>query len=313
VAVIEVSRLTKRFGPTLAVDDLSFTVEKGTVTGFLGPNGAGKTTTLRALLGLLKPTAGTALINGVRYRDLPSPTREVGALLEASGFHPARTARNHLRTIAAPEGVPDRRIDEVLELVGLGDAAKRQVKGYSLGMRQRLGLASAVLGDPKVLILDEPANGLDPEGIRWMRGFLRHRAELGNTVLVSSHVLTEMQELVDQVVIINHGKLVTHKSLDELTRTVISKVRARSPQADRLLEALRAAGHDASPDGDGVLLVNGATTEAVGDVAAATGVTLHELSSPRFSLEDIFFELTGDGEPQPGGVAPMGAQIGGTS
>jgi len=309
VAVIEVSRLTKWFGPTLAVDDLSFTVERGTVTGFLGPNGAGKTTTLRTLLGLIKPTAGTALINGQRYRDLRSPTAEVGALLEASGFHPGRTARNHLRTVAAVEGLPDRRVDEVLELVGLRDAANRQVKGYSLGMRQRLGLAGAVLGDPKVLILDEPANGLDPEGIRWMRGFLRHRAEGGNTVLVSSHVLTEMQQLVDQVVIINHGKLVTHKPLDELTTTVIGKVRVRSPHADRLLDALTRAGHQAVADGDGALVVTGATTDMVGDVAAAAGVTLHELSSPRFSLEDIFFELTGNGEPQPGGVAQMGEGV----
>jgi ABC-2 type transport system ATP-binding protein len=307
VAVIEVSGLTKWFGQTLAVDNLSFTVEKGTVTGFLGPNGAGKTTTLRALLGLLKPTSGTALVNGRRYQDLTSPTREVGALLEASGFHPARTARNHLRTLAVVEGLPDARVDEVLALVGLSEAANRQVKGYSLGMRQRLGLAVAVLGQPNVLILDEPANGLDPEGIRWMRGFLRHQADQGSTVLVSSHVLTEMQQLVDQVVIINHGKLVIHSPLDELTRTVISKVRVRSPQAERLLDALRAAGHEVTTDGAGALTVTGATTDAVGDVAAAAGVTLHELSAPRFNLEDIFFELTGNGEPQPGGVARMEA------
>jgi ABC-2 type transport system ATP-binding protein len=306
VAVIEVSGLTKWFGQTLAVDDLSFAVERGTVTGFLGPNGAGKTTTLRALLGLLKPSAGTALINGKRYRDLASPTLEVGALLEASGFHPGRTARNHLRALAAIERLPDARVDEVLELVGLREDANRQVKGYSLGMRQRLGLAGAILGKPNVLVLDEPANGLDPEGIRWMRGFLRHQARSGATVLVSSHVLTEMQQLVDRVVIINRGRLVAHEPLEKLTTSVIARVRVRSPQADQLGDALRRAGHDVSADGDGALLVTGTTTDAVGDVAAAKGLTLHELSAPTSSLEEIFFELTGDRDEQPGGASPAG-------
>jgi ABC-2 type transport system ATP-binding protein len=304
VAVIEVSGLTKRFGRTLAVDNLSFTVEQGMVTGFLGPNGAGKTTTLRALLGLLKPTAGTALINGQRYRDLEQPIRQVGALLEASGFHPARTARNHLRTLAAVERLPDSRADEVLELVGLSNAANRAVKTYSLGMRQRLGLAVALLGDPQVLVLDEPANGLDPEGIRWMRGFLGHKAAQGETVLVSSHVLTEMQQLVDRVVIIDKGRLLLHETLNHLTRTVIGRVRVRSPQSGKLISELRRAGHEINED-DGVVTVLGATTEAVGELAAGAGVTLHELSAPRFSLEDVFFELTGNGDAPPSGVSEM--------
>ncbi|MGH9029306.1 MAG: ABC transporter ATP-binding protein, partial [Acidimicrobiales bacterium] len=213
MAAIELRSLTKHFGPVVAVDDLSVSVEPGTVTGFLGPNGAGKTTTLRMLLGLVSPSSGTALVNGASYRDLPDPTRTVGAVLEASGFHPARTARNHLRTIAAVDGIDDARVDEVLELVGLAADARRKVGGYSLGMRQRLELARAMLGDPEVLVLDEPANGLDPQGIAWIRGFLRWFASSGKMVLVSSHLLAEASQTVDDVIILAHGRLVAHGPL----------------------------------------------------------------------------------------------------
>jgi ABC-2 type transport system ATP-binding protein len=293
VPVIEIDRLTKRFGQTLAVSDLSFTVEQGTVTGFLGPNGAGKTTTLRSLLGLVTPTFGRAVIHGKVYRDLESPTRQVGALLEASSYHPARTARNHLRVLAAAEGIPDRRVDEVLALVGLADVARKKVKGYSLGMRQRLGLAAAILADPEVLVLDEPANGLDPEGIRWMRAFLRHLADSGRTILVSSHVLSEVAQTVDRVIIIGRGRLLANATLDELTGSgAPGAVRVRSPQADRLLTALIGAGIAAEHTGDGVLTVRGTGTEAVGETAAREGIVLHELVAERSNLEQVFFELT---------------------
>jgi ABC-2 type transport system ATP-binding protein len=217
MAVITIEGLTKRFGEVVAVDDLSFEVDRGTVVGFLGPNGAGKTTTLRMLLGLVAPTAGSARIDGRRYRELSEPVRHVGALLEASSFHPGRSARNHLRVVATAAGLPLPRADEVLGQVGLAGAARRRVGGFSLGMRQRLGLATALLGDPEVLILDEPANGLDPEGVHWLRGFLRHLADEGRTVLVSSHVLAEVAQTVDQVVIVARGRLVTQSTLAALT------------------------------------------------------------------------------------------------
>jgi ABC-2 type transport system ATP-binding protein len=215
--VIEVRGLTKRFGPVLAVDRLSFTVEPGEVVGFLGPNGAGKTTTLRMLLGLVRPDAGSATINGSSYPDLPEPLHQVGAVLEASSFHPGRTARNHLRVQALAAGVDPSRIDDVLEFTGLTDAADRRVGGFSLGMRQRLGLATALLPDPELLILDEPANGLDPEGVRWLRDLLRGLAAEGATVLVSSHILAEVAHTVDSVVILDHGRLVAQSSLADLT------------------------------------------------------------------------------------------------
>jgi ABC-2 type transport system ATP-binding protein len=216
--LIVVKDLTKSFGSVRAVDDLSFTVEPGTVTGFLGPNGAGKTTTLRMLLGLVRPDAGTATIGGRPYRELPAPAGVVGAALEATGFHPARSGRNHLRVYCTVNGYSDRRADDALETVGLAGAASRPVRGYSLGMRQRLALATALLGDPHVLILDEPANGLDPAGIAWMRGLLRDRADRGQTVLVSSHLLSEVQQLVDRVVIMSNGRLAGQGSLDDLAR-----------------------------------------------------------------------------------------------
>jgi ABC-2 type transport system ATP-binding protein len=291
--VIEIRGLTKRFGSTLAVDGLSFEVEQGTVAGFLGPNGAGKTTTLRALLGLIEPDQGWLRVHGRRYQDLPEPTRQVGALLESASFHPARTARNHLRVLAAVEGLPDRRVDEVLALVGLGEVGRKKVKGYSLGMRQRLGLAAALLGDPKVLVLDEPANGLDPEGIRWLRGFLRYFADHGGTALISSHALAEVAQTVDHVVIIGRGRKLADAPLAELTARPAGSVRVRSPQADRLQAAL---GRDevAVERGaeDGLLLVSGMTAAAVGELAAREGLVLHELVAERSTLEQIFFELT---------------------
>ncbi|RMI05074.1 ABC transporter ATP-binding protein, partial [Cellulomonas triticagri] len=239
---IEVSHLTKTFGQVRAVDDLTFTVRPGRVTGFLGPNGAGKTTTLRMLLGLVTPTSGTATVGGRRYTDLERPTRTIGAALEAADFHPGRTARDHLRIFAPQAGVPDRRADEVLDLVGLGSAARRRVGGFSLGMRQRLALATTLLGDPPVLLLDEPANGLDPEGIRWLRDLLRALAAQGRTVLVSSHVLSEVQQTVDDVVIIAGGRLVHASTLAELGALAEPRVRVASPDAAGLDALVARAG-----------------------------------------------------------------------
>ncbi len=290
---IVVSGLTKVFGTVRAVDNLSFTVTPGSVTGFLGPNGAGKTTTLRCLLGLVAPTAGTATIGGLRYADIPQPSGTVGAVLEASSFHPARTARNHLRVLCAANGYPAHRADDVLELVGLAPAARRKVREYSAGMRQRLGLAAAVLGDPQVLLLDEPANGLDPDGIAWLRRFLRRLASEGHTILVSSHVLSEVEQTVDDVVIINKGSLVRQGTLDELADTRARPVVVRGPALDRLATALR--DHAALTRRDGALVVTGLRPDQIGHVAFTEGVELHELTTERSDLEDIFFALTGGG------------------
>lgn len=296
---LEVAGLTKHFGTTVALDDLSFTVRPGVVTGFLGPNGSGKTTTLRCLLGLVEPTRGTATIDGQRYRDLADPVRTVGAALEASSFHPGRTARAHLQVMALAAGVPTERVDALLHQVGLTDAAGRRVGGFSLGMRQRLALAQALLGDPEVLLLDEPANGLDPEGIRWLRDFLRAQARDGRTVLVSSHVLAEMAQTVDEVVVISRGKLVAQGSLDELTAGVEAPVWVRSPEADRLRAALDAQEGVRAEPGEaegGWLMVRGASLEVVGTTAAEHGIPVFELYRPRQSLESVFFELTGGTE-----------------
>jgi ABC-2 type transport system ATP-binding protein len=292
---IEIRELTKRFGSVLAVDRLSFTVEPGRVTGFLGPNGAGKTTTLRILLGLVRPTAGSAIIGGRHYRDLPRPARAVGAAVEASSFHPGRTGRDHLRVLAPDAGVPDRRVDEVLDLVGLRDAADRRTGGYSLGMRQRLGLAAALLGDPRVVVLDEPANGLDPAGIHWMRDYLRFLAAQGRTVLMSSHLLSEVQQTVDDVVIIAQGRLVHASSLAELEATAGRTVHAVSPDRDGLLAALQAAGLAARPaDGPGNgVLVTDAMPAQVGHVAFRASVELHELCAADGNLEDTFLRMVG--------------------
>jgi ABC-2 type transport system ATP-binding protein len=313
---IVVSGLTKRFGQILAVNDLSFTVEPGSVTGFLGPNGAGKTTTMRSLLGLVRPTAGTATIGGQRYAEIKQPLRAVGAVLEASAFHPARSARNHLRIYCAANSLPDRRADEVLDIVGLGDAARRKVRGFSLGMRQRLGLAFALLGEPQVLILDEPANGLDPDGIRWLRGFMRQYADNGRTVLVSSHLLGEVEQVADRVVIVTHGRLVREGTLAELGDGQSSSVLARSPQADQLAETVRGlAGAAATRVGLDELRVSGVDAAAVGHAAFVAGIELHELATQKSDLEDIFFELTGDGagpgDPIP--VSPADWAAGGTA
>ncbi len=304
--LVRVEHLSKRFGAVQAVDDLSFEVGPGRVTGFLGPNGAGKTTTLRSLLGLVAPTSGTATIDGRRYAELERPGRVVGAALEASSFHPGRTARDHLRVYAPQVGVPTARCDEVLELVGLADAANRRAGGFSLGMRQRLGLATTLLGDPQVLVLDEPANGLDPEGIAWLRQFLRYLAGQGRTVLVSSHVLSEVEQTVDDVVIIAKGRLVHSSSLADLARLATREVRVASPDAERLqalLEAL-APGRATPLDGrPGAFLVRDLDAATVGARAFADGVELHELTSLDVGLEEIFLRLTGSPRAEHEGVA----------
>jgi len=301
---IVVSHLTKHYRRVRAVDDLSFTVRPGRVTGFLGPNGAGKTTTLRMLLNLVTPTAGTATIGGKRYADLADPLRQVGAVLEASSAHRGRTGRNHLRVICAAAGFPARRADQVLELVGLTPAGKRKFKGYSMGMRQRLGIAAAMLGDPQVLVLDEPANGLDPEGIRWMRDLLKRLADDGRTVLVSSHLLSEMQLLADDIVIIAKGKLVTHGSVSDVVdgdgRAHGGQVRVRTPQAEQLAaELAKLDGGEAgagpptvTPGEAGVLLVSGVDAATVGAAALRAGVVLHELVAEKPDLERVFLDLT---------------------
>ncbi|MER7006986.1 ATP-binding cassette domain-containing protein [Dactylosporangium sp. NPDC000555] len=291
---IVVSGLTKQYRNVRAVDNLSFVVEPGRVTGFLGPNGAGKTTTLRMVLNLVTPTAGTATIGGQRYADAAEPLRLVGAILEASAAHKGRSARNHLRCVAAAGGFPARRVDEVLELVGLTPAAKRKFRGYSLGMKQRLGIAQALLGDPQVLILDEPANGLDPEGIRWMRGLLQGQAQQGRTVLVSSHLLSEMELLADDVVIIAAGKLITHGPVDQIVGqgSAQASVRVRTPNIQELVTAVRGAGGAINPNGNGSHMVTGLDAPAVGKLALQAGVELHELVAERPDLEHVFLELT---------------------
>lgn len=303
---IEVSHLTKTFGQVRAVDDLTFTVRPGRVTGFLGPNGAGKTTTLRMLLGLVSPTAGTATIGGRRYTDLERPMRTVGAALEAADFHPGRTALDHLRVYAPQAGVPDARATEVLDLVGLGDAAKRRVGGFSLGMRQRLALATTLLGDPPVLLLDEPANGLDPEGIRWLRDLLRALAAQGRTVLVSSHVLSEVQQTVDDVVIIAGGRLVHASTLEELSALAEPRVRVASPDVAGL-DALVAGGgwqRAGGPPVPGVAELVGTDVRTVGHAAFAAGLELHELAAHGVGLEDVFLRLTAPAVPHGAHAAP---------
>jgi ABC-2 type transport system ATP-binding protein len=291
---IDIVGLTKQFGTFTALDDLSFAVEPGVVTGFLGPNGAGKTTTLRCLLGLVTPTAGSATIGGQAYRELDDPMRTVGAALESSSFHPGRTALAHLQWVALAAGVDAARCHEMLAQVGLTEVAGKRVGGFSLGMRQRLGLAQALLGDPRVLILDEPANGLDPAGIAWLRGFLRTLAAEGRTVLVSSHVLGEVQQTVDDVVVITHGRLVRQGPLAELD-TGPRAVLVRSPEPDKLRTALST--YTVEDAADGRLRVCGGTTDEVGHLAYVNGVELHELAAEASDLERIFLEMTRDEEP----------------
>jgi ABC-2 type transport system ATP-binding protein len=294
---VEVRGLSKSFGQVRAVSDLGFTVEPGSVTGFLGPNGAGKTTTLRMLLGLMQPDAGTATFNGAPYTSLTDPLRTVGAVLETA-FHPARSGRNHLRVYCRAAGFPLSRADEVLVQVGLADAGNRRAGGYSLGMRQRLALATALLGDPAVLVLDEPANGLDPEGIQWLRGFLRHMAhDQGRTVLVSSHLLSEVEQTVDRVVIVGAGRLVREGSMEQLRSGAdgAGTVLVRSPEVARLADVLRADGAHVTQE-DGALTVTGSTPAEVGRRAFAAGVELHELRSHTSGLEEIYFQLTSGSE-----------------
>ena len=295
--MIEVEGLRKRFGAVRAVDDLSFRAAPGKVTGFLGPNGAGKSTTLRAVVGLVHPDEGHARVLGKPYRDLDAPSKHVGAILEASEIHPGRSGRNHLRVLAAAARIRPSRVEEVLRLVELEGAANRRAGGYSLGMRQRLGLATALLGDPEVLIADEPANGLDPQGIRWLRDFLRGLAAEGRTVLVSSHVLAEVAQTADEVVIINRGRLVLQGPMHEVLARATGGTRVRSPEAERLRGLLEAAGLPAQAVGDGALVVEGAP-ERVGETAAANGIVLHELGVERATLEEVFLELT-QSEEQP--------------
>ena len=298
-AAIEAVGLTKRYKSVTAVDDLSFRVREGAVTGFLGPNGAGKTTTLRMVLGLARPSEGTATIQGRRYVELDEPARTVGANLEVAGAHPGRSGRNHLWALAAMAGLPSSRVDEVLRLVELESAADRRAGKYSLGMRQRLGLAATLLGDPRVLVLDEPANGLDPQGIRWLRDFLRAMAAEGRTVLVSSHVLAEVAQTVDDVVVIHRGRLVQQGPVQSLTAAGTG-VLVRTPRPDVLRTALDRAGLTAVEAPDGALVVDGGEAAQVGEIAFAAGVPLHELAPRSTSLEEAFLALTTDAPPEVG-------------
>jgi ABC-2 type transport system ATP-binding protein len=289
---IEARHLGKRFGPVRAVEDVSFEVRSGRVTGFLGPNGAGKTTTLRMLLGLVTPASGTAMIGGRPYRELASPLRQVGVALESSGAHPGRTARGHLRLQAMLAGVPPARAEEVLALTGLADAGGRRAGGFSLGMRQRLALAAALIGDPAVLILDEPANGLDPDGVRWLRELLRRLAGEGRTVLVSSHLLAEAAQTVDEVIILDRGRLIAHAPLGELTSRARPVIRVRTPRAEELRTSLAADGAQARITEPGWVEVTGATAEQVGTRAASLAIPVYESTAEAPSLEDAFFRLT---------------------
>jgi ABC-2 type transport system ATP-binding protein len=307
---IEVTNLSKHFGPVRAVDDLSFSVEPGRITGFLGPNGAGKTTTLRMLLGLVRPTSGTATIGGQRYADLFDPVGTVGAALEATGFHPGRTGRDHLRVLAAGAGLPDRRVDEMLELTGIPAAANQRAGGYSMGMRQRLGLAAALLGDPEVLILDEPTNGLDPEGIRWLRSFLRHLATEGRSILISSHLLAEVEATVDDVVIITNGRLVRQGPIAQLHGARRSIV--RTSDNDRLIGALRIADVDAELAEDGGVLAMTHDLRLIGDVAMRARLPVWELRVMEDSLESLFFEATEGTSRNLGATTPVDGGSGGS-
>jgi ABC-2 type transport system ATP-binding protein len=295
MAPIEIRSLSKSFGPVQAVRDLSFDVEPGRVTGFLGPNGAGKSTTLRMLLGLIRPTAGDATIEGGHYDRLPDPTTRVGAMLEDTSFHPGRSGRDHLRVLATAGNHPMERVDELIDVVELRGAEKRRVGGYSQGMRQRLALASSMIGDPRILILDEPTNGLDPGGIRWLRGLMRQMADEGRTVLVSSHLLAEVAQAVDDVVVIAKGELRARGSLEQVLGGGEAPVTdVRTPYPDHLLASLEKRGHSAQRSGDHDLIVPGATPEQVGIAAAEDGLTLYRLAPRTRSLEDTFLELTGE-------------------
>jgi ABC-2 type transport system ATP-binding protein len=293
--VIEAHGLSKRYGETVAVDDLSFVVRPGVVTGFLGPNGAGKSTTMRLILGLDAPTAGSVTVNGKPYRKLQAPLAEVGALLEARAIHTGRSAYLHLRALAESNGIGRQRVDEVIQLVGLEGVARRRVGTFSMGMGQRLGMAAALLGDPKTLVLDEPSNGLDPEGIRWIRQLLRSLAGQGKTIFVSSHLMSEMSLMADQLIVVGRGRLVADTSVDEFVRQASGDaVRVRTPESGLLQEALARAGVTIRLEEDGSLTVHGMPSEDVGELAAQSRIVLHELTPIQASLEEAFMRLTGD-------------------
>jgi ABC-2 type transport system ATP-binding protein len=293
--MIEATDLTKRYGDQVAVDDLSFTVRPGVVTGFLGPNGSGKSTTMRLIMGLDAPNSGDVTVNGRHFHDLPWPLHEVGALLEAKAIHPGRSARAHLQMLAESNHIPARRVDEVLELVGLSSVARQRAGRFSLGMAQRLGIAAALLGDPEVLLFDEPVNGLDPDGIRWIRNLLKDLAREGRTVFLSSHLMSEMALTADEVVIIGRGRLIAHLPIAELIAHSSQRlVRVRSPQLDALRTALEARGAATALEDDGSLSVRGLEASAVGDTAAGVPAVLHELATQSASLEEAFMELTED-------------------
>lgn len=292
---LEIEHVTKRYGREVVVDDLTFTVPPGRVTGFLGPNGAGKSTTMKILLDLAAADSGRATIAGTRYRDMKEPARAVGVVLEPNAFHPGRSGRNHLRILADGAGIRAARVDAMLEAVDLGHAADRHVGGYSLGMRQRLGIAGALLGDPPVLVLDEPGNGLDPQGIRWLRDLLRERAAAGGTVFVSSHLLTEVEHLADEVVVLSRGRLVTTGALTTLQRAGTS---VRTPAPDRLAGLLAATGASVHHGPDGDLVVRGCTTAEIGERACEAGIALHELTPQVGSLEELFLEWTTEDRPR---------------
>jgi len=292
--MISVEHLTKKFDDTTAVDDLSFEVKPGVITGFLGPNGSGKSTTMRLILGLDRPTKGRALINGKPYHSLGAPLKEVGALLDAKAVHPGRSARNHLLALSVSNNIPTSRVDEVLNFVGLESVAKKRAGDFSLGMSQRLGIAGALLGDPPVLLFDEPVNGLDPEGIKWIREFFRQLADEGRTVLVSSHLMSEMAVTADQIIVIGRGKFITSGSVDDLTKNAAGTVILRSANNTKLNQILLEAKAAVSEINDEGLRVSGLSAAAIGDLAFGAGVAVHELTPERASLEEVFMELTQD-------------------
>jgi len=293
--VIQVRNLTKHFGPNIAVDNLSFEVQPGRVTGFLGPNGAGKTTTLRMILGLVRPEKGTATVDGVSYQGLRAPMREVGAVLDAKAYQPGRKARDHLLALAQASRIPLKRVDEVLGFVGLSDVADRRAGNFSLGMAQRLGIAGALLGDPPVLIFDEPVNGLDPEGIVWIRTLMQGLAAQGRTVFVSSHLMSEMALTASHVIVIGRGHMIADSEVEDLIkRSSGIVVRLRTPKAEEVVPRLQAAGGKVETDGDGAIVVTGLEAAAIGDIAFQAGVPVHELSPVEASLEEVFMELTRD-------------------
>jgi ABC-2 type transport system ATP-binding protein len=292
--MIKIDHLTKRYGKTLAVDDLDFEVRPGVVTGFLGPNGSGKSTTMRIILGLDHPTKGSATIEGKRYGELRDPLHEVGALLDAKAIHPGRSARNHLRALAASNRIPFSRVDEVLEFSGIGSVADKKVGDYSLGMSQRLGIAGALLGDPGVLLFDEPVNGLDPEGIRWIREFFRSLANEGRTVFVSSHLMSEMAVSADQIIVIGRGKFITQGSVDALTASAKGTVFVRGANHPQLLAVLRSHHGVVNEVNDEGLSVSDLTSEQIGQIAFDAGIALYELTPQRASLEEVYMDLTAD-------------------